>query len=95
MTELHGRFQLPLTWVAVGSLVIGGFIGWGALQTRVGTLEQRADQQASDLRANTSALALQDKEIAVIKEQYAEIIRRLDSIDAKLGDPDPPGVSKR
>lgn len=97
MTESQ-RHGVP-DWML--ALLIAGFsaggtalIGWGSNSNRMSVLERRSDLQSIDIKSNSTQLASHEKDIAVIQTQYHEIIRRLDSIDDKLNDGDPPPKEK-
>lgn len=85
-TDVRNRDPLAITIAVVGLAVqVGAWFWWGGqmtermrgLESRIVTVETKSnDQVRSD--------AQQDQQLAVSVSQYAEVIRRLDSIDKKL-----------
>lgn len=75
--------------VAVASLItqIGVVILWGGrIDARMGTAEKALDKHDILIREIGTSNAKQDTSIASNQVAYADIIRRLDSIERKLDD---------
>lgn len=78
-------------WLAVGvaclsiATQIGAWMWWGGrLSERVDSLEKYQARQMDQLTEFNRDNAKQDVSISVTSQQYTEVIRRLDRIDAKL-----------
>jgi hypothetical protein len=78
-------------WLAVGVAVLsilttlGAWVWWGGrFSERMNNVENIQREQAAELRAIANNNARQDIALGVTGQQYADIIRRLDGIDAKL-----------
>lgn len=76
-------------WVSVASLVItvGTILFWtGRFTAQADAVAKTQAEQAAQLRANDAANARQDVTLGIIGTQYAEIARRLGSIESKVDD---------
>lgn len=76
-------------WISLASLVvtIGGMIFWTGRFTAVSEIVREEQQkQASEIKAGEVANARQDVTLGIIGQQYAEINRRLGSIETKVDD---------
>jgi hypothetical protein len=85
--ECESSRGMHIPWTILAPLMIsaaGVLVAWGATSTQVSTLKEGQEQQRTDFRALADRVATDDKDIAVNKAQYAEIIRRLDVLDRKL-----------
>jgi hypothetical protein len=78
-------------WLAVGvatlsiATQVGAWMWWGGrLSQRVDSLEDTQKEQARQLNEFNRDNAKQDTALGVTGQQYADIIRRLDRLDAKL-----------
>lgn len=78
-------------WLAVGVAMLsiittlGAWAWWGGkLSQRVDTIEASQARQEERLNEFTRDNAKQDIALGVTGQQYADIIRRLDRLDAKL-----------
>ena len=78
-------------WLAVGVAVLsiittlGAWVWWGGrLSQRVDSIESTQQRQEERLNEFNRDNAKQDIALGVTGQQYADIIRRLDRLDAKL-----------
>jgi len=55
--------------IAIGTLAVGGLVGWGALNERVKGVRKDVDGKAST---------------EIVEHQYIEIITRLDRIEKRI-----------
>lgn len=97
-TDPEGRIRITLTTSIVSSLVVGltsAGITWGAFSARLGAAEREL-QAARVVSATYEARnSQQDIEIATVKAQYGEILRRLDNIERAVSPYTPNGVGHR
>jgi hypothetical protein len=90
-TDSAGHIRITLTTSIISSLVVGltsAGITWGTFSARLAAAER--ELQATRVMSATyeTRNSQQDIEIATIKAQYNEILRRLDNIDRAVS----PGV---
>jgi hypothetical protein len=77
------HMSLPISWAVIIS-VCGALVTWGMSYQRLNDVQARQTQQEDLWRQAEAHMASQDTEIAVVKAEYAEIIRRLDQIQERL-----------
>lgn len=79
----RARLAVPVTW-SVAVALVGAAITWGAMSQRTTDMERRIDSLQTDMRQVEVVLGSHDTKIEVDRAQYAEIIRRLDDLNAKI-----------
>lgn len=72
--------------VSIGAALLTWGITWGVYSQRLSVQEAMQSRAELELDHNRNTDNQQEAKIAVLGSQYTEIIRRLNSIDAKLDD---------
>lgn len=76
---------LPITWSVICSGAIG-LIAWGSNSERITNLEKTDVELKANVEKHGEKLSAHASAIAVTDARYAEILRRLEALDRKLGD---------
>jgi hypothetical protein len=85
----HPHIKVTLTTSIISSTLIAALsagITWGAFSTRLQIAEKELDAWRLSALQYEARNAAQDTEIAVIKSQYGEILRRLQTIENAVVD---------
>lgn len=82
-SERRSQLSVPVSWSIVIA-IIGAAVTWGMTSQRVTYVESQQAQEAIYRSDQEKHMAAQDTEIAVVKAQYTEIIRRLVDIEGRL-----------
>lgn len=77
------RTAFTVTW-SVAAGLFGAAVSWGVTTQRLTDIERRIDSLTIDERQIEAAVSTHDTKIEVDRAQYAEIIRRLDDLNAKV-----------
>lgn len=85
-----GHIKISLVTSILSSVVVcvlTAGITWGTYSARLGVAEREIQAWRIAALQNETRNASQDTEIAVVKSQYTEILRRLGSIEAAVTKP--------
>lgn len=83
----HGHIRITLTTSIVSSVIVAVMsagITWGTFSARLAGAERELQTWKVSAIQYEARNAAQDTEIAVVKSQYGEILRRLENIDKAL-----------